>query len=74
MRNAFPRSRKWHETRLTIGVSTVAAIRQTGFEVIPDPTARFPNHGRLIHPDGVAGFSQANLTMLALVFENTTEL
>jgi len=74
MRTAFPRSRKWHEATLTVGVTTAAAIRQTGFEVVPDPTARFPNHARLIHPDGVAGFNETNLVMLALVFENTTEL
>ncbi|MFN8494792.1 MAG: hypothetical protein U0350_44730 [Caldilineaceae bacterium] len=36
-------------------------------------SARFPNHARLIHPDGVAGFNDSNLAKLAQAFENTTE-
>jgi hypothetical protein len=31
-----------------------------------------PNHHRIIHPDGVAGFNDANLADLAGVFEDTT--
>jgi len=73
MRQAFPRSQKWHATAYTVGTTTAAALRQTGFEIVPDPTARFPNHARLVHPDGAAGFNAANLAKLAQMFENTTE-
>ena len=72
MRNAFPRSRKWRETAHTVGTTTVAAVRRAGFEIVPDPTARFPNHARFIHPDGAGGFMDANLERLAQTFQNTT--
>ena len=71
MRQAFPRSRKWQGAH-TAGTTTAAALRQAGFDIVPDPTARFPNHARLIHPDGAAGFTDANLEALARVFQDTT--
>jgi hypothetical protein len=73
MRQAFPRSRKWLETARIVGTTTVAAIRRTGFEIMPDPTTRFPNHARLVHLEGAAGFNDSNLEVLAQTFENTTE-
>jgi hypothetical protein len=73
MRHAFPGSRKWRETAHTVGTTTAGAIREAGFEVVPDPTIRFPNHARLIHPRGVAGFTDENLARLAATFRNTTE-
>ena len=72
MRRAFPGSRKWRQTAGTVASTTAEALRQAGFEVIPDPTSRFPNHARLIHPAGVAGFTDANLGTLAKVFQETT--
>jgi len=33
-----------------------------------NPTPRFPQHARLIHPQGAAGFSQENLERLAQCF------
>jgi len=71
MRQAFPQSRKWSRTAHTIGTTTAAALRQAGFEIVPNPTTRFPNHARLIHPNGVAGFTDANLERLAQTFQNT---
>jgi hypothetical protein len=71
MRQAFPNSRKWRDSAHTVGTTTAAAVRQTGFELVPDPTARFPNHARLIHPSGVAGFTDTNLEQLARVFHDT---
>jgi hypothetical protein len=71
MRRAFPRSRKWQETAHTVGTTTAVAIRETGFELLSDPTSRFPNHARLIHPSGVAGFTDEHLTTLAAIFRNT---
>ena len=72
MRQAFPSSKKWLETAHTVGTTTAAALRQAGFEIAPDPTARFPSHARLIHPDGVPGFSDVNLEVLAQTFDDTT--
>jgi hypothetical protein len=71
MRQAFPKSRKWRAAAGTVGSTTAAAIRQTGFDLVPDPTARFPNHARLIHPDGIGGFTDHKLKELAQVFDNT---
>ena len=61
-----------HTAARTVGTIADAAIRAVGFDVIPDPTTRFPTHHRLIHPDGVAGFTDANLARLAAAFANTT--
>ncbi len=72
MRQAFPRSRKWLAAAGTVATTTAAELRQAGFEIVPDPTVRFPNHARLIHPDGPAGFSDANLETLARTFSETT--
>ena len=71
MRQAFPNSRKWRETAHTVGTTTAAAVRQAGFEIVPDPTTRFPNHARMIHPRGIAGFTDANLAVLAQTFQDT---
>jgi hypothetical protein len=72
LRRAFPRSRKWLQSVHTVGTTTAAAIREAGFEIVPDPTARFPNHARLMHSRGVAGFTDENLQILAATFRNTT--
>jgi hypothetical protein len=72
MRAAFPRSKKWAAIAHTVGSTTAAAVRGAGFEIVPDPTSRFPNHARLIHPGGEAGFTNEHLERLALVFQNTT--
>jgi hypothetical protein len=68
MRAAFPRSRKWNAAH-AVGTSTAAAIRGAGFELVPDPTTRFANHARLIHPAGVVGFTDENLKALAQTFQ-----
>lgn len=71
MRQAFPYSRKWRETAHRVGTTTAAAVRQAGFEIASDPTTRFPNHARLVHPRGVAGFTDTNLVVLAQTFQDT---
>ena len=68
MREAFPAADGLHEAAQTIGSTTVENIRSAGFDVLPNPTKRLPNHYRLIHPDGVAGFNDANLARLSAVF------
>jgi hypothetical protein len=72
MRQAFPRSRRWRQASQTVGTASAAAIRQAGFEIIPDPTTRFPNHALVIHPQGAAGFTDANLAALEKAFQDTT--
>jgi len=56
MRRAFPGSRKWRETAHTVGTTTAAAIQEAGFDLVPDPTTRFPNHARLYSSAGCGGF------------------
>jgi hypothetical protein len=72
MRAAYPDATGLHEAAKTVGSSTTEAIRGAGFDVIPTPSRRLPNHYRLIHPEGVAGFTDENLARLAQVFTNTT--
>ena len=72
MRQGFPKSRKWQSASQTVGSSTVAKIQGTGFDVMEDSTNRFSNHGRLIHPQGEAGFTDDALEMLANTFQDTT--
>ncbi len=57
-----------------VSTATAGRIREAGFDVIMDPTKRFPQHARLIHPDGADGFTQENLERLAQAFEDHTGL
>jgi hypothetical protein len=72
MRKAFPAADALHEAAQVIGSTTVDNIRGAGFDVIPNPTKKFPNHYRLIHPDGVAGFNDENLARLSAGFTETS--
>ena len=72
MRAAYPGAAGLHEAAKTVGSSTTEAIQSVGFDLIPTPSRRLPNHYRLIHPDGAAGFTDENLARLAEVFTNTT--
>jgi hypothetical protein len=74
MIKAFPRSRKWQKASRLVGTALAGSIRQAGFDVVPDPTDRFPNHGRLIHPNGPAGFNDVALGILAQAFSIAKEL
>ena len=69
---AFPAADELHVAAQVIGSTTVEKIRRTGFDVIPNPTKRLPNHYRLIHPAGVAGFNDENLARLSAVFTETS--
>jgi hypothetical protein len=51
-----------------VGSATEDGIRGAGFDVIPNPTTKFPNHHRIIHPQGVAGFIDENLARLSKTF------
>jgi hypothetical protein len=70
MRSAFPNARKLHELTRIVGSAAEQAIRAAGFDVMPDPTRRFPNHHRVIHYDGVVGFIDDNLARLSVTFTN----
>ena len=72
VRTGLTRAKNLHEQAKTIGSATIAAIKNAGFNVIPKPSIALPNHHRLVHPDGAAGFSDENLARLAEAFVNTT--
>lgn len=74
IRAAFPRAVDLHEAAKIVGTTTVEKIRAAGFDVIPNPSRRLPNHHRLIHPDGTTGFSDENLRKLSEAFTDTTEV
>jgi hypothetical protein len=52
MREAFPAADGLHEAAQVIGSTTIDNIRRAGFDVIPNPTRKLPNHYRLVHPYG----------------------
>lgn len=72
LRTGLPKARNLHQQARTIGSASEEAIRAAGFDVIPAASAALPNHHRIIHPNGAAGFSDENLARLAEAFENTT--
>jgi hypothetical protein len=72
IRGAFPTATSIHEAAKTVGSSTEEKIRAAGFEVIPNPSRKLPNHHRIIHPDGAAGFTDENLKKLSEAFTETT--
>jgi hypothetical protein len=74
MRQAFPDPVKFARIReacCMVASATVAAIQAVGFDVRAEPSIKFPNHARLTHPDGIAGFSDANLARLVRVLQET---
>jgi hypothetical protein len=58
-----------------VGTAELEQVREMGFDVIPDSTTNFPDHGRLIHPtQGAAGFTRENLDNRSRIFADTTGL
>src|SRR5438105_4584756 len=53
-------SRKWTALAGTVGSATVGAIQEAGFDVIEAKTTKLPNHARIVHPDGLMGFTEEN--------------
>ncbi|MFA8360522.1 RHS repeat-associated core domain-containing protein [Burkholderia ubonensis] len=70
MRNAFPKATGLLKATETVASGTADAIRGAGFDVIEDPTNKFPNHARIIHPSGADGFSDENLERLSEALGN----
>ncbi len=74
MMEAFPQAARLHEATKVIGSTTAEKIESAGFRVIPNPTRKLPNHCRIVHSDGAAGFNKENLRRLAEVFTDTREI
>jgi RHS repeat-associated protein len=73
MRAAFPKGTNIQAASQTTGTASVDAIRAAGFDVIHDPSAKFPNHARIVHPDGPAGFDDPeNRKKLSAAFKDTS--
>lgn len=71
IRTGLPRATALHAQARIVGTASESAIRGAGFEVIATPSSALPNHHRIIHPAGVAGFSDDNLARLAEAFTST---
>ena len=71
MRRAFPVATRLHALASTVGSTTPKLIRAAGFDIIEDATRKFPNHGRVTHPEGTGGFDDANLAVLSDAFTDT---
>lgn len=71
VRRAFPYATRLLDCARTVGTTTVTAIRAAGFDVVPAPTRHFPNHARMVHRDGIQGFTDAALRELSHAFTNT---
>jgi hypothetical protein len=72
IRDVFPNAVKLHKVAETVGSATIEEIHAVGFDVISDPTKKFPNHARVIHQQGLLGFTDENLEKLSKVFKETT--
>jgi hypothetical protein len=72
IRAAYPDATGLQSAAGTVGSTTTEAIRGADFDVIPTPSKRLPNHHRIVHRDGVVGFSEENLARLAEAFTNST--
>jgi hypothetical protein len=73
IRRAFPRARELREQSKLIASSSASAIRLSGFDVVSQPTKSLPNHCRITHPLGAAGFNDVNLARLAEAFIDVAE-
>jgi hypothetical protein len=71
IRSAFPRATRLHAEAGTVGSATVGQIRAAGFDVVSSPSINLPSHCRIVHPNGVGGFDDANLAVLERAFANT---
>jgi uncharacterized protein RhaS with RHS repeats len=74
MRDAFPNATGLHEKSKTVASSTVGAIRNAGFDVVPTPSKRLPNHATITHSEGAKGFSDDNLARLSEAFGTITKV
>jgi len=71
IRQAFPKAMELHEAGKTVGSTTETQIIDAGFAIIAAPTRNLPGHHRIIHPEGLPGFTEANLKKLSEAFRKT---
>lgn len=74
LRAVFPEAVELHEAAKIVATTSMEKIRAAGFDVIPAPSRRLPNHWRIIHPGGAAGFTDENLAKLSQAFAETRGL
>lgn len=72
MRRQFPRMAPRGQT--VVGSTTVGQVRAAGFDVRKNATVRFPQHARLVHPNGLTGFTTVNIQLLTQCFAETAGL
>ena len=68
IREMLPKAKGLHEAAKTIGSTSEPLIRSAGFDIIYARSHLFPNHYRIIHPEGADGFNETNLAKLSQVF------
>ena len=71
MIDAFPGAARLLKKAEIVGSTSLELIQGAGFDLMPDPTRKFPNHHRIVHRDGLAGFTEENLSKLSAAFYNT---
>jgi hypothetical protein len=72
MLEAYPDPRKHsriHEQVKEVRSTRAGEVRRAGFDVIHAPSAKLPMHGRIIHAQGMSGFSDENLHSLSMAFK-----
>uniref|UniRef100_UPI002FE00F48 RHS repeat-associated core domain-containing protein n=1 Tax=Noviherbaspirillum sp. TaxID=1926288 RepID=UPI002FE00F48 len=74
MREAFPKATGLQQAAGTVSSGSADKIREAGFDVIEDPTKKFPNHARIVHPAGAGGFTDENLAKLSQALGTTTKI
>ena len=72
IRAAFPKASRLRAAATTVGSVSEESIRAAGFDLFADPSRKLPTHYRIVHPNGVSGFTDANLARLAAAFVTTT--
>lgn len=55
---------------IVFGETTLKDVEAAGFKLMPNRTLKFPNHYRIIHPEGAAGFNEQNLRDLSGAFND----
>lgn len=72
MRNAFPKVTGLLKATETVASGTADVVRRARFDVIEDPTNKFQNHARIVHPDDADDFNDENLKGLSEALGSTT--
>ena len=68
LEQAFPNATRLLADAIVVGTALVSDIRSVGFDVLYDPTKRFPNHARLIRADHGTAREEWELAALSQVF------